>query len=124
MKIRQMQDPEAIRQQLQRILTSPIFLHSERLRRFLTHCVESTLAGRVEDLKEYTIAVVAFDRPKHHNPADDPIVRVEARRLRKKLDEYYLTHGLNDPVVIQLPKGGYLPAFEFRRPAPLPRDRR
>src|ERR1700753_2998135 len=97
------EDAEAIRRQLHRILTSPIFLHSERLRRFLTHCVESTLAGRVEDLKEYAIAVVAFDRPKHYNPADDPIVGVEARRLRKKLDEYYLAQGANDPVVIQLP---------------------
>ncbi|HEY2018805.1 MAG TPA: hypothetical protein VGH38_35110 [Bryobacteraceae bacterium] len=109
------QDPEAIRRQLQRVLVSPVFLHSERLRRFLTHCVEAALSGRVEDLKEYTIALVAFDRPKHYNPADDPIVRVEARRLRKKLDEYYLLHGAADPVIIQLPKGGYLPLFELRQ---------
>jgi len=114
-------DPQVIRQQLQRVLVSSVFLHSERLRRFLTHCVESTLSVRVEDLKEYTIALVAFDRPKHFNPADDPIVRVEARRLRRKLDEYYQTQGIADPVVIQLPKGGYLPTFECRQPpAPPP----
>ena len=105
---------QAIREQLQRILVSPGFLHSERLRRFLTHCVDAALAGRLDDLKEYTIGVAAFDRPKHYNPADDPIVRVEARRLRLKLDEYYNSHGAADRVVIQLPKGGYMPAFEVR----------
>jgi eukaryotic-like serine/threonine-protein kinase len=103
----------AVRDQLQRIVNSPGFLHSERLRRFLTHCVDATLTGRLEDLKEYTIGRSAFDRPKHYNPAEDPIVRVEARRLRKKLEEYYQTH-TGDPVVIELPKGGYLPIFEFR----------
>jgi hypothetical protein len=59
----------AVRQQLQRIVSSPGFIHSERLRRFLTHCVEATLAGRLDDLKEYTIGMAAFDRPKHYNPA-------------------------------------------------------
>src|SRR5262249_29167103 len=99
------------------------FVHSERLRRFLSHCVEATLGGRPEDLKEYIIGVTAFDRPTHYNPAEDPIVRVEARRLRNKLDEVYQGQGLNDPVVIQLPKGAYLPAFEIRRPALLQRRR-
>src|SRR5690242_5761999 len=93
----------AVRDQLQRVMSSPGFLHSERLRRFLTHCVDATLAGRLEDLKEYTIGRAAFDRPKHYNPAEDPIVRVEARRLRKKLEEYYQAHP-GDPVVIELPK--------------------
>jgi len=114
-------DPQAIREQLQRIVVSPVFLHSERLRRFLTHCVEAELAGRVDDLKEYTIAIVAFDRPKHYNPAEDPIVRVEARRLRKKLDEYYQTLGSADPVVIDVPKGGYQPVFTMRRRETPPR---
>jgi hypothetical protein len=108
-------DPQAIREQLQRIVVSPVFLHSERLRRFLTHCVEAELSGRVDDLKQYAIGVVAFDRPKHYNHAEDPIVRVEARRLRKKLDEYYQTLGSADPVVIDVPKGGYLPVFTKRR---------
>lgn len=103
----------AVRDQLRSIVSSPGFLHSERLRRFLTHCVEATLAGRLEDLKEYTIGRAAFDRPKHYNPAEDPIVRVEARRLRKKLEEYYQGHA-DEPVVIELPKGGYLPIFQFR----------
>src|SRR4051812_30527254 len=110
------QESNAVREQLHRVLTSPMFLHSERLRRFLTHCVDAALSGRVEDLKEYTIGIAAFDRPKHYNPADDPIVRVEARRLRKKLDEYYQSSGVGDPIVIDLPKGGYLPVFQFRVP--------
>lgn len=114
----QPQDAHAVRAQLQRMLMSRVFLHSERLRRFLTHCVEAALAGRIEDVKEYTIGVAVFDRPVHYSPAEDPIVRVEARRLRKKIDEYYVVHGASDPVLIQLPKGGYLPVFEFRRPAP------
>lgn len=109
-------NPEAVREQLQRIVGSPGFIHSERLRRFLTHCVEGALNRRLEDLKEYTIGVTAFDRPKDYNPSEDPIVRVEARRLRAKLDEYYQKQGASDPVVIQLPKGGYLPVFEFRAP--------
>src|SRR5690348_8836109 len=103
------QEAAAIREQLGRILISPGFVHSERLRRFLTHCVEATLCERPEDLKEYVIGVAVFDRPAHYNPAEDPIVRVEARRLRKKLDEYYATPGTKDAVVIRLPKGAYLP---------------
>jgi Tol biopolymer transport system component len=108
------EEQEAIRRQLQRILLSPQFLHSDRLRRFLSHCVESSTSGRPEDLKEYTIATTVFDRPKHFNPAEDPIVRVEARRLRKKLEEYYQTQGAGDPIVIQMPKGGYVTVFHFR----------
>ncbi|HLZ07563.1 MAG TPA: hypothetical protein VKT80_03180, partial [Chloroflexota bacterium] len=71
------------------------------------------LEDRLDSLKEYSIGVAVFDRPKHYNPAEDPIVRVEARRLRKKLDEFY---GANpqEPVVIDVPKGGYLPTFEVR----------
>ncbi len=110
--------PDAIRAQLRRITESPGFVRSERLRRFLTHCVECTLSGRLEDLKEYTIALSAFDRPKHHDPTEDPIVRVEARRLRSKLAEYYEKYGSADPITIQMPKGAYLPTFELRRPEP------
>ena len=71
-----MQDPEEIRRELQRILLSPEFLHSDRLRRFLTHCVESTLAGRVDDLKEYTIGLEVFDRDPSYDPRLDSTVRV------------------------------------------------
>lgn len=102
-------NPQAIREQLQRILVSP--------------GIDAALSGRLDDLKEYTIGVAAFDRPRHYDPADDPIVRVEARRLRLKLDEYNNKHGASEPVVIQLRKGGYLPAFEVRAAAATPNRR-
>ena len=56
------QEANTVREQLQRVLASPMFLHSGRLRRFLTHCVDAKLSGRIDDLKDYTIRVVAFDR--------------------------------------------------------------
>jgi len=102
---------EAVRDELRRIILSPGFVHSERLRRFLSYSVEQTLAGNPQNLKEYAIGVEAFDRPRHYSPSEDPIVRVEARRLRKKLDEYYAAAGANNPVRIDLPKGSYVPVF-------------
>lgn len=115
---------EAIRGQLKKILTSPGFVHSDRLRRFLTYSIEQTLAGKPENLKEYGIGLEAFDRPTHYSPSEDPIVRVEARRLRKKLEEYYAALGQNDPILIELPKGSYVPTFHSRpqsKPKPVPK---
>ncbi len=77
--------------------------------RFLRFAIEETLAGRVSSLKESTIGVAVFDRPPDFDPRTDPIVRVEARRLRDKLAGYYRTEGAADPLVIELPKGGYAP---------------
>jgi TolB-like protein len=65
-------------------------------------------------VKEYTVGVEAFGRPADYDPKIDPIVRVQARRLRAKLDEYYATEGATDTVRITLPKGGYVPVFEAR----------
>src|SRR5262249_11491956 len=73
---------DQVEAQLERILVSRTFVHSERLRRFLRFCVEQTIAGRTNNLREYNIAREVFDRPVSYNPASDPIVRVEARRLR------------------------------------------
>ncbi|MGE3529828.1 MAG: hypothetical protein AB7G54_10395 [Methyloceanibacter sp.] len=112
-------DQSAIREQLDRVLKSGPFHQSQRRQRFLAYLVNETLAGHGERLKAYTIAVEVFDRPQSFDPLVDPLVRIEAGRLREKLREYYDTDGQNDPVRIELPKGSYMPQFEFRQAAAL-----
>lgn len=101
--------PEAIRAQLERVLSSPQFSHSGRLSRFLRFIVEAAQAGQADSVKEYLIGVEVFDRGKDFDPRIDPIVRVQAAKLRSKLMEYYASAGAKDPVVITLPKGSYAP---------------
>jgi TolB-like protein len=107
-------DQKAIREQLDRILHSGPFLHSRRRQRFLEYLVNEALAGRGERLKGYNIALEVFDRPETFDPAIDPIVRIEAARVREKLREYYEVDGQIDPIHIDLPKGSYTPKIEFR----------
>ncbi|MGE0022441.1 MAG: hypothetical protein AB7S70_02290 [Hyphomicrobium sp.] len=108
-------DREAVRAQLERILVSSAFAQSDRRQRFLTYVVEETLAGRGDRLKGYTIALEVFDRPKTFDAAVDPVVRIEAGRLRDKLREYYDSAGRRDPIVIELPKGTYTPTISAQR---------
>ena len=103
-----------IRDQLQRIVQSAIFVRAERLQRFLRFIVEASLSHESESLKEYTIGVQVYDRRAEYDPKTEPIVRNEARRLRSKLEEYYETVGRNDRVVIKVPAGGYVPDVEIR----------
>jgi len=103
--------PKAIRLQLQRILQSAEFRGSDKQRKFLSFVVEETLEGRGSQLKGYTVAVSVYGRRESFDPQVDPIVRVEAGRLRRALEHYYLTTGVNDPVRIEIPKGGYVPIF-------------
>jgi adenylate cyclase len=103
-----------IREQLQRLLQSELFDHSDRHSRFLRYVVEETLAGRADRLNGFLVGVEVFDRDESFDPAVDSIVRVEAGRLRAKLREYYTGPGLTDPVEIQLPKGGYAVRFTKR----------
>ena len=111
--------PDEVRDQLQRILDSSAFEASERRKRFLRYIVEESLAGRVDRLKGYAIATAVFERDDSFDPQTDPVVRLEARRLRRALEHYYLTAGRDDPVRIEIPKGGYAPIWE-RQPATLP----
>jgi adenylate cyclase len=108
-------DQTAIRGQLGRILNSAPFAQSQRRKRFLEYIVNETLAGRGERLKGYNIAVEVFGRPESFDAAVDPLVRIEAARLRDKLREYHEGEGQNDPIRIDLPKGGYAPHIEFRQ---------
>jgi hypothetical protein len=107
----------AVREQLARMLASPLFEHSERQSRFLRYIVEETLTGRGRHLNQFVIGVEVFDRDASFDPAVDSIVRVEAGRLRAKLREYYGEVGQADPVRILLPKGRYTAVIQIGPPA-------
>jgi tetratricopeptide (TPR) repeat protein len=105
---------DLVENQLLRILASPLFARSESLSRLLRHVVEVTLAGNAETLREYTLGVDVFQRGESFDPRCDTIVRVQARKLRARLEEYYRNVGPEDLVEIQIAKGGYIPVFVKR----------
>src|SRR5678815_2113700 len=100
-----------VAEQLARIVASPMFERADRLKQFLAFIVGEGVAGRAGALKEYTVATRVFGKETAFDPRTDPIVRVQARRLRAKLQRYYETEGAADPVVIELPRGGYAPVI-------------
>ncbi len=108
--------PDQIRAQLERVLASAGFASSDRARSFLRYVVERTVHGQGDQLKEYVIGREVFGRGEDYDPRVDSIVRVEAGRLRSKVEEYYAGPGRADEVVIQLRRGGYAPSFEARVP--------
>jgi adenylate cyclase len=103
--------PQVIQDALQRVVASRDFMNSERKRRFLKFVIQETLAGRADRIKAYSIALDAFDRDPSFNPAADPVVRIEAGRLRRCLEHYYLGEGAADRIRITIPKGSYVPHF-------------
>jgi len=105
---------KAVRGQLDRILASTTFKQVDRLKRFLSFIVLESISGRSNELKEYVIGVHVFGKEPSFDPRTDPIVRVQARRLRAKLVRYYQEDGRGDEVIIDLPKGGYAPVFKPR----------
>ena len=109
------EDVADVRAQVQRIAYSDAFKHSERRQKFLRYIVEEALAGRADRLKGYTIATDVFERPSTFDPQLDPVVRIEAGRLRDKLHEYYATEGRLDSVIIDLPKGSYVPSIKLAK---------
>jgi TolB-like protein/Flp pilus assembly protein TadD len=109
---------QALRQELEKVLASPGFARNERLSRFLRFVVEGHLEGKDLELKESVIAVEVFGRSPDFDSRLDPVVRTEAVRLRTRLSDYYSKDGKADAVVIELPKGGYVP--RFREPAVAP----
>ncbi len=112
--------PAAIEAELEKILASKVFARSEPLSRFLRFVAEQALQGNIGKLKEYVLGLEVFDRRSSYDPRLDPIVRVEARRLRAKLQDYYRTEGFGDPVSIELSERGYAPVFRWREAAPQP----
>lgn len=98
-------------EQLSRILRSKTFENSERLRKFLNYVVTETIEGREGKLKSYSIGIEVLNRNSDFDTAHDGIVRTTANRLRAALEKYYQTEGRDDPIVISLPRGRYLPVF-------------
>ena len=107
-------EPVEVYAQVKRILESRIFSNCGRLNRFISFAAQHALKCTGEPLKEYVIGVEVFDRTSAYDPRIDPIVRVEARRLRSKLNSYYASVGREDPVLIEFPKGTYAPSFCIR----------
>ena len=109
---------KVVRLHLSRILASKTFSQVERLKLFINFIVEETVAGRGGELKEYVIGVQVFGKEPSFDPRTDPIVRVQARRLRTRLARYYRDEGNSDELIVDLPKGGYAPVFKTRDDAP------
>src|ERR1700682_5512630 len=105
---------EEVRIQLDRILASQTLAGSDQLKRLLRMTVERKINHQSELLKEYNLGLEVFQRPPDYDPKIDPIVRVQARRLRSKLDTYYAGEGAGDSLIIHIPRGAYIPAFEYR----------
>ena len=106
--------PESIRATLDKILSSPGFANADRLSRFLRYTVEETLHGQTDKLKESLLGIDVFGRKPTYDPRVDAVVRTEAVKLRARLRDYYESEGREDEIIIDLPKGGYIPAFRFR----------
>jgi TolB-like protein len=109
---------EEVRAQLSRIDESDDFQASARDRKFLHYIVDETLAGRHARIKAYSIATEVFGRNQNFDAQSDPLVRIEAGRLRRALERYYLGAGHDDPILIEVPKGGYVPTFSRRITTP------
>jgi TolB-like protein len=108
--------PDEVRAQLERMIASDDFNRSPQLGAFLRFVVESVLQGKSDRIKAYTIGVDVLRRDAKFDPQLDPIVRVEATRLRRTIDRYYAGLGADDAIRIDLPRGSYIPTFS-RRPA-------
>lgn len=111
-------ESQAARRELEKVLASPGFARNERLSRFLRFVVEGHLDGKDLELKESVIAVEVFGRRPDFDSRLDPVVRTEAVRLRSRLSDYYLRDGKADALIIELPKGGYIPRFRETAVAP------
>jgi len=110
-------EKDAVRAAQTRLTASPPLKRSRQLVNFLEFTVGRSLEGRADELKEYTIGVEVFGRDASFDPKSDPIVRTEARRLRRKLKEYYESDGAQESIRIEYPTGGYAPSFVWVSPA-------
>jgi len=102
----------SIEDQVERILNSPEFNATDALRAFLQYVVRKTLAGQADEIKRYAVATEVFGRREDFDQATDPVVSIQANKLRRALERYYLVAGQNDRIRIDMPKGTYIPTFE------------
>jgi Tol biopolymer transport system component len=107
--------PNELDRELERILASRTFARSRRLQDLLRYTVDRIKTGRADSIKEYLLAVEVFGRKPSFDPRFDSIVRVQASRLREKLQKYYATEGRGDEILIAIPKGAYIPTVQHRR---------
>src|SRR5689334_2700023 len=101
-------------QLVQRVVGSATFASSQALQDFLLYVAEHALLGRSDEIKEQAIGGNVLRRSSDFDPATDNIVRVRARQLRQKLEHYFQAEGRAEPIVILIPRGGYVPLFEPR----------
>src|SRR5580704_11636091 len=106
--------------QVQRIIQSKAFRTSELHRNLLQYLSEKSLSGSADGLKEYTVGLDVFSKPASYDPRQESVVRMHVARLRQKLAEYYRIEGPLDPVIVDVPKGGFRVTFEPREVAPAP----
>jgi hypothetical protein len=111
-------EAESVRAQLARIIQNGNLRLSDGQSRLLTYLTEKSLAGTADSLKEYVVGVDAFGKPPSYDPRQESVVRTQVARLRQKLADYYRTEGTSDPILIDLPKGGFKVTFETRPPLP------
>lgn len=111
---------EASSAQIQRIVQSKTFRTSEVHRNLLNYLAEKSLAGESDSLKEYTVGLDVFAKPESYDPRQESTVRMHVGRLRQKIAEYYRTEGADDPIIVDLPKGGFRVTFEPRQAATPP----
>lgn len=105
---------DANQSQIQRIVSSKTFKTSEVHRNLLTYLAEKSLSGEAQNLKEYTVGLDVFGKPSTYDPRQESVVRMHVGRLRQKLTEYYRSEGVDDPVIVDLPKGGFALTFAAR----------
>jgi hypothetical protein len=109
-------EEESIRAQVSRIIQNKNLRLSEGQCRLFSYLADKSIAGEADDLKEYVVGVDAFGKPSSYDPRQESVVRTQVARLRQKLTDYYHTEGANDPIFVDLPKGGFKVNFEGRLP--------
>src|SRR6266496_1435139 len=112
-------EPDEVRQALESLLSSKHFVNAHKKQKFLRLICNYYLEGRAQELNEHILGYDVFGRDSSYNPSSDPIVRVFAHEIRKKLEAYYTTEGANDAVRLEIPAGSYQPVFIRHLPEPV-----